>query len=147
MVYFLFHKTHGWLLIDRLPRAKSLLATINKSFGTLPFCRRYLDRLGEQKYLMGLRNLVSAGVVTEYPPLVDTKGCYTAQLEHTILLRPTCKEVRVYYFILSNNMSLIMYILRSCPRETIIRQLSFFSIQSKKMYIYIFYRVQTNCVS
>ncbi|KAJ8662899.1 methionine aminopeptidase, type II [Lichtheimia ornata] len=77
----------------RLPRAKSLLATINKSFGTLPFCRRYLDRIGEQKYLMGLRNLVSAGVVTEYPPLVDTKGCYTAQLEHTILLRPTCKEI------------------------------------------------------
>lgn len=42
---------------------------------------------------MGLRNLVDAGVVTAYPPLVDTKGSYTAQLEHTILLRPTCKEV------------------------------------------------------
>lgn len=77
----------------RLARAKSLLATINKSFGTLPFCRRYLDRLGEDKYLMGLRNLVDAGVVTAYPPLVDTKGSYTAQLEHTILLRPTCKEI------------------------------------------------------
>jgi methionyl aminopeptidase len=59
----------------------------------LPFCRRYLDRIGEEKYLMGLRNLVDAGVVTAYPPLVDTKGSYTAQLEHTILLRPTCKEV------------------------------------------------------
>lgn len=77
----------------RLARAKSLLATINKSFGTLPFCRRYLDRLGEKQYLMGLRNLVDAGVVTAYPPLVDTKGSYTAQLEHTILLRPTCKEI------------------------------------------------------
>lgn len=77
----------------RLARAKSLLATINKSFGTLPFCRRYLDRLGEDKYLMGLRNLVDAGVVTAYPPLVDTKGSYTAQLEHTLLLRPTCKEI------------------------------------------------------
>jgi len=28
-----------------------------------------------------------------YPPLVDVKGCYTAQYEHTILLRPTRKEV------------------------------------------------------
>lgn len=94
----------------RLPRAKSLLATINKSFGTLPFCRRYLDRIGEQKYLMGLRNLVSAGVVTEYPPLVDTKGCYTAQLEHTILLRPTCKEVRCYpSFVFPPNMSLTIH--------------------------------------
>lgn len=77
----------------RLARAKTLLATINKSFGSLPFCRRYLDRLGEEKYLMGLRSLVEAGVVTAYPPLVDTVGSYTAQLEHTILLRPTCKEI------------------------------------------------------
>jgi methionyl aminopeptidase len=34
----------------RSARAKSLLNTINQSFGTLPFCRRYLDRLGEEKY-------------------------------------------------------------------------------------------------
>ena len=30
----------------RLPRAKQLLATIDKNFGTLAFCRRYLDRIG-----------------------------------------------------------------------------------------------------
>ncbi|KAI9496633.1 peptidase M24, structural domain-containing protein [Zychaea mexicana] len=77
----------------RVPRAKSLLASINKHFGTLPFCRRYLDRVGEEKYLLGLRNLVSSGVVTAYPPLCDTRGSYTAQLEHTILLKPTCKEI------------------------------------------------------
>lgn len=34
----------------RSARSKGLLNTINQSFGTLPFCRRYLDRLGEQKY-------------------------------------------------------------------------------------------------
>jgi len=34
----------------RTARAKSLLHTINQNFGTLPFCRRYLDRLGEEKY-------------------------------------------------------------------------------------------------
>jgi len=45
----------------RLPRAKQLLATIDKNFGTLAFCRRYLDRLGEQKYLMALKNLCDAG--------------------------------------------------------------------------------------
>ena len=32
-------------------------------------------------------------IVEPYPPLCDIKGCYTAQFEHTILLRPTCKEV------------------------------------------------------
>uniref|UniRef100_A0A914CUZ3 Methionine aminopeptidase 2 n=1 Tax=Acrobeloides nanus TaxID=290746 RepID=A0A914CUZ3_9BILA len=77
----------------RLPRSKQLLNTINKNFGTLAFCRRWLDRLGETKYLMSLKDLCDKGIVTAYPPLSDMKGCYTAQWEHTILLRPTCKEV------------------------------------------------------
>ncbi|KAM8910474.1 methionine aminopeptidase 2 [Spinachia spinachia] len=77
----------------RLPRAKHLLNVVNEHFGTLAFCRRWLDRLGETKYLMALKNLCDLGIVDPYPPLCDTKGCYTAQFEHTILLRPTCKEV------------------------------------------------------
>lgn len=77
----------------RLSSAKSLLNVINKNFGTLPFCRRYLDRLGQEKYLLGLNSLVNAGIVEAYPPLCDKKGSYTAQFEHTILIRPTVKEV------------------------------------------------------
>lgn len=38
----------------RLSSAKTLLTAINKSFGTLPFCRRYLDRMGHDKYLLGV---------------------------------------------------------------------------------------------
>ena len=52
----------------RLTTAKSLLKTINANFGTLPFCRRYLDRLGETKYLMGVLSafhyLLDTGVLT-----------------------------------------------------------------------------------
>lgn len=77
----------------RVASAKSLLRTIDKNFGTLPWCRRYLDRLGHEKYLLGLNNLVQSGIVQDYPPLVDIKGSYTAQFEHTILLRPNVKEV------------------------------------------------------
>ncbi|KAL0951650.1 hypothetical protein HGRIS_008330 [Hohenbuehelia grisea] len=77
----------------RLTSAKSLLKTINTSFGTLPFCRRYLDRLGESKYLLALNHLVAQGIVQDYPPLCDQRGAMTAQFEHTILLRPTVKEV------------------------------------------------------
>ncbi|KAE8452981.1 hypothetical protein EG329_012168 [Mollisiaceae sp. DMI_Dod_QoI] len=73
--------------------ARKLLNVINKNFGTLPFCRRYLDRLGQEKYLLGLNTLVQNGIVEDYPPLVDKKGSYTAQFEHTILLRPNVKEV------------------------------------------------------
>lgn len=89
----------------RLPRAKKLLAHINNTFGTLPFCRRWLERpdggsatlnpkgAKQEKYLMALKNLVDNGIVTAYPPLCDIKGSFTAQYEHTIILRPTCKEV------------------------------------------------------
>ncbi|EJD03829.1 peptidase M24A, methionine aminopeptidase [Fomitiporia mediterranea MF3/22] len=77
----------------RLSSAKSLLRSINKNFGSLPFCRRYLDRAGETKYLLALNHLVQQGVVQNYPPLCDQRGSMTAQFEHTILLRPTVKEV------------------------------------------------------
>lgn len=77
----------------RLPRAKQLLSTINKNFGTLAFCPRYLQHIGEERYLLGLKSLVDSGLVAEYPPLCDTTGCFTAQYEHTLVLRPTRKEV------------------------------------------------------
>uniref|UniRef100_K3WSN6 Methionine aminopeptidase 2 n=1 Tax=Globisporangium ultimum (strain ATCC 200006 / CBS 805.95 / DAOM BR144) TaxID=431595 RepID=K3WSN6_GLOUD len=89
----------------RLPRAKKLLTHITRTFGTLPFCRRWLERedggstfinpkgAKQEKYLMALKNLVDTGIVTAYPPLVDIKGSYTAQYEHTLILRPTCKEI------------------------------------------------------
>lgn len=88
-----------------LPRAKKLLTHITRTFGTLPFCRRWLERddggsatinpkgAKQEKYLVALKHLVDAGIVTAVPPLVDIKGSYTAQYEHTIILRPTCKEI------------------------------------------------------
>lgn len=77
----------------RLQSSKQLLGLINKNFGTLAFCKRWLDRAGATKYQMALKDLCDKGVVEAYPPLCDSKGCYTAQYEHTIILRPTCKEV------------------------------------------------------
>ncbi|GAA94579.1 uncharacterized protein L969DRAFT_106016 [Mixia osmundae IAM 14324] len=77
----------------RLQSSKHLLNVINSHFGTLPFCRRYLERAGEAHHLLALNDLVSKGIVQDYPPLSDIKGCMTAQFEHTIILRPTCKEV------------------------------------------------------
>ncbi|XP_015521706.2 methionine aminopeptidase 2 [Neodiprion pinetum] len=77
----------------RLQSSKSLLNTINKHFGTLAFCKRWLDRVGCTKYQMALKDLCDKNAVEAYPPLVDIRGCYTAQFEHTLVLRPTCKEV------------------------------------------------------
>ena len=79
--------------ILRTNKDKELLKHIETHFGTLAWCRRWLEDSGQSKYLLSLRSLVEKGVVQDYPPLVDQKGSYTAQYEHTIFLRPTCKEV------------------------------------------------------
>ncbi|KAL1649348.1 hypothetical protein SLS61_006456 [Didymella pomorum] len=73
--------------------AKSLLKVIEDNFGTLVFSRRYLERLGVEKYHLGMKTLVDRGVVEQYAPLVDVPGSYVAQFEHTVLLRPNCKEI------------------------------------------------------
>ena len=66
----------------RMQKSKLLLNTINKHFGTLAFCRRWLDRLGESRYLMALKDLGEKGIVDPYPPLVDIKGrnCFTSDI-------------------------------------------------------------------
>lgn len=83
----------------RLPSAKKLLGHINKTFGTLAFCRRWLERDDggsftvngnngkQEKYLAALKSLCDAGIVNPYPPLCDVRGCYTAQFEHTFICR------------------------------------------------------------
>jgi methionyl aminopeptidase len=73
--------------------AKRLHKTIRENFGTIVFCRRYLERLNVEKYLAGMNCLVQQGVVEEYGPLMDIKGSYSAQFEHTFLLRETHKEI------------------------------------------------------
>ncbi|KAJ5714115.1 uncharacterized protein N7483_011296 [Penicillium malachiteum] len=76
-----------------LASARSLYKTINDNFGTIVFCRRYLERLGVDRYLAGMNYLISQGVVDHYPPLMDIEGSYSAQFEHTILLGQSGKEV------------------------------------------------------
>jgi len=77
----------------RVKSSKALLHAIEQNFGTLAFCRRWLDDIGQTRHLMALKNLVDNDLVQPYPPLCDQRGSYVTQMEHTILLRPTCKEV------------------------------------------------------
>jgi methionyl aminopeptidase len=75
---------------ERVPlrnaRQSALLGAIDRNFSTLAFCRRYLDRLGEERYLLALKGLCDAGAVDPYPPLVEREGAFVAQYEHTLFL-------------------------------------------------------------
>lgn len=77
----------------RNKNAADLLQIINKNFGTLAFARKWLEEL-YPKHFGPLKMLGDQGIVKSYPPLVDPDCCAkTSQFEHTIWLRPTCKEV------------------------------------------------------
>ncbi|KAM3508058.1 hypothetical protein MY10362_001404 [Beauveria mimosiformis] len=69
----------------RLPlsSANRVFKTVKENFGTLVFARRYLDRLGVDRYVAGLNCLVANGILEAYAPLVDIAGSYSAQFEHT----------------------------------------------------------------
>ena len=60
MIYAQGEVSHYARIVDaphvplRLTTAKSLLKSINKNFGTLPWCRRYLERAGESHYLLAV---------------------------------------------------------------------------------------------
>lgn len=62
----------------RNPKAKALLAHIDNNYGTLAFCRKWVEESGFEKHLVPLKALVDAGVVNAYPPLSDIPGCYVA---------------------------------------------------------------------
>ena len=76
----------------RNPKAKALLSEITNRFGTLAFCRRWIED-SFPRHTPLLKQLVDTGIIDAYPPLNDAPGSKTAQYEHTIFLHPSHKEV------------------------------------------------------
>ena len=86
------------------PRGKTMFDCIQKHFHTLPFARRYLmdalvwdanHKVNVDQALMApsgaalglsLNQLVKEGIVDSYPPLVDERGSFVSQFEHTIAI-------------------------------------------------------------
>ena len=58
-------------------KARGLLNVINREYGTLAWCRKWLEE-HYPRHIMPLKRLVDAGVINAYPPLSDIKGCHTA---------------------------------------------------------------------
>jgi len=58
-------------------KARGLLNVINREYGTLAWCRKWLEE-HFPRHLRPLKSLVDLGIVTAYPPLSDINGCYTA---------------------------------------------------------------------
>lgn len=66
----------------RLQKSKGLLNLIDKNFSTLAFCRRWIDRLGETKYLMALKDLCDK---VSYLCTLKSEICWISSVERTCL--------------------------------------------------------------
>ena len=73
--------------------SKSLFKFIDEHFSTMAFCPRWLEESGIPNIEKNLKYLCSHDLVEPYPPLADVEGSFTSQFEHTLMLKPTCKEV------------------------------------------------------
>ena len=71
-----------------LSSAKSLLKTIDANFGTLVFCRRYLERLGVKNYHLGVSDSEIRVVLEDTEDWVDEKAY--GQRNRSVL-RSTCR--------------------------------------------------------
>ena len=75
---------------------KKLYKHITNNRGTLPFCTRWLNETFNENYKIGLNELLKKNILNSYPPLIDPAGGYSSQLEHTIYLHKSGKEILSY---------------------------------------------------
>lgn len=67
---------------------RELLAEIEKNYGTLPFAKRWLTKTHSQlRVSLALNQLVSQGIIMQYPPLVERGKGLVSQAEHTVLVK------------------------------------------------------------
>ena len=65
--------------------ARELLKFIKESFGTKPFCKRWLNEEGIEKLNFSLSVLVREGVLHNFPILIEKDRKPVSQFEHTVV--------------------------------------------------------------
>ncbi len=66
--------------------AREVLNFIAEEYKTLPFCSRWIHRKFGTRGLLALRQMENAGILYQYPQLVEIAGGKVAQAEHSVLL-------------------------------------------------------------
>ncbi|MCD6549289.1 type II methionyl aminopeptidase [Candidatus Micrarchaeota archaeon] len=72
----------------RLRKSREIFAYAFEHYFTLPFARRWLDKIFGSKVLvsLSLRELVNADMLYQYPVLEEVKGGLVSQAERTVLI-------------------------------------------------------------
>ncbi len=65
--------------------SREILKYIKDAYQTLPFCSRWLQKKFGSKALLALSRIQEAGLIHQYPQLIESSGSKVAQAEHTII--------------------------------------------------------------
>ncbi|MCX8159285.1 MAG: type II methionyl aminopeptidase [Candidatus Pacearchaeota archaeon] len=66
--------------------SREVLAFIYEEYKTLPFCSRWLCKKFGSRALIALKRLEDAGILHQYPQLIEVSGKKVSQAEHTIII-------------------------------------------------------------
>jgi len=70
----------------RSPIARETLSLIIDKYQTLPFCSRWIVKEIGTKALFGLKQLEEAGILYQFPQLIEASKNKVAQAEHTVFI-------------------------------------------------------------
>lgn len=73
--------------------AREILNFIEEEYKTLPFCERWIVKRFGQRALMSLRLMEQAGIIHQYPQLVEKERGKVAQAEDSLLILKDKTEV------------------------------------------------------
>lgn len=73
--------------------AREVLSFIYEEYQTLPFCARWIYKKFGARGLLALRRIEQAGVLHQYPQLIESGGKKVSQAEHTIVIEKGKKTV------------------------------------------------------
>jgi len=77
----------------RDPIARKILDLIEQEYKTLPFCSRWIVNKFGPRSLLALHLLEQAGILNQYPQLIEKSHSKVAQSEHTVILKNNQVEV------------------------------------------------------
>jgi len=66
--------------------AREVLEYIDREYGGLPFCSRWIHKKFGSRGLLALRQIEQSGILHQYPQLVEEGKGKVAQAEHTVIL-------------------------------------------------------------
>ncbi|MHA1616535.1 MAG: type II methionyl aminopeptidase [Candidatus Njordarchaeales archaeon] len=90
-----WEKTHIFAINEKKKSRDTFLKVIYRKFNYLPFAARWIVKNQKEynKLLQRFSMYSKQGLIHFYPPLIEARGAWVAQFEHTVLVKENSAEI------------------------------------------------------